>query len=139
MIKTIELNNKTNIVPINKGLADTKREEEIYINGSGSGLVCKSSSRESIELITLDEFVSNSDIEVGLIKTDLEGFEFPFLLGAVNTIKRFKPVLLIYVYHKPEDFFKIKPFLESLNLGYTFKFCKHVDGNALIETVMIAE
>lgn len=139
MIKTIELNNKTNIVPIRKGFADSQREEQIYICGSGSGLICESKVKETVELITLDEFVMNSDIEVGLIKTDLEGFEFPFLLGAINTIKRFKPVLLISVYHKPEDFFRIKPFLENLDLGYTFKFRKPVDGNVLLETILIAE
>jgi hypothetical protein len=35
-------------------------------------------------------------------------------------LKRFKPKLAIALYHKPEDFWTIPDFLQSLDLGYRF-------------------
>jgi len=42
------------------------------------------------------------------------------LIGAVETIKEFEPVLAISIYHNPEDFFLIKPWLEKICPSYKF-------------------
>jgi hypothetical protein len=39
-------------------------------------------------------------------------------------IIKYKPILLISIYHNKKDFFEIKPLIESWNLGYTFKIRK---------------
>nr|WP_152655876.1 FkbM family methyltransferase [Brachyspira hyodysenteriae] len=78
-------------------------------------------------------------MKVGLIKTDLEGFEQPFLRGALNTIKKQKPILIISIYHNYNDFFDIKPMIEELNLGYKFKIAKSNDFELIRETKLIAE
>ena len=70
---------------------------------------------------------------------DLEGFEQPFLRGALNTIKTQKPALMISIYHNYSDFFDIKPMLENLNLGYKFKIVRPEEHLALVTTSMIAE
>ena len=71
-----------------------------------------------IETITIDEFAKN--IHVSCIKLDIEGMESSAINGAKLTICRDRPVLLISIYHTPEDFFEIKPVVESWKLGYRF-------------------
>ena len=71
-----------------------------------------------IETITIDDLVM--DQKVSVIKLDIEGMELATIHGAKKTIVRDKPILLISIYHTPEDFFEIKPLIESWNLGYYF-------------------
>ncbi|MEI0604463.1 FkbM family methyltransferase [Brachyspira alvinipulli] len=146
MLKTIELNNVENIVPINMALGNENKEIFIYYDGdNSSGLSIENkesevnSKKETINMITLDKFVEEKNIKVGLIKTDLEGFEQKFLEGAVNTIKKQKPILMISIYHNYDDFFNIKPLIESWNLGYKFKIIKPKIDCLILETVLLAE
>lgn len=143
MKKTIELNNLTNVVPVNIALGD-KVSEILSICGNSS---CVSiapppsgtlSSNTAIEATTLDNFVAKNNIEVGLIKVDIEGYEQKFLKGAENTIKNQKPVLLISIYHSLDDFLHIKPIIESWNLGYTFRIIKPKE-SYFLETLLVAE
>ena len=68
-----------------------------------------------------------------------EGAEQEFLRGAINTIKKYKPILLISIYHSIDDFLDIKPMIESWDLGYHFEIVKPVDGSIMFETMLIAE
>ena len=88
---------------------------------AGAGLRFRE-TKEKIEVpcTTIDDFVRKNDLQPGLIKLDTEGGEFDALLGAVETLKKFKPILLLAVNHRAVDFFEIKPFLENLNPGYRF-------------------
>lgn len=54
------------------------------------------------------------------IKMDVEGAEYSLLKGATKTIKRDKPVLLIAIYHKWDDIFKIQNYIMNLNPDYKF-------------------
>lgn len=150
MNKTIKLNDVSNIIPIKKALGDENKDMYIYFKNDSVEDGCieleekrefidSNLSEEKIETITLDTFVEENNIEVGLIKTDLEGFEQKFLKGAVNTIKKQKPILIISIYHNYSDFFDIKPMIESWNLGYKFKIGKPSQATAIVETVLIAE
>ena len=101
--------------------------------------VGKNTFTEEVDVITLDEYVSQNCIEVGLIKVDIEGAEQMFLQGAKETLCSQKPILIISIYHSPEDFFFIKPEIESWNLGYTFKIYKCMSEGFITETILIAE
>lgn len=140
MKKNIALNNKSNVEPVYMALGD--QNNEIYIDdsnvSSGNVLNIKNTGNK-VQMTTLDSFVEKNNIKVGLIKTDLEGFEQPFLRGALNTIKKQKPVLIISIYHNYSDFFDIKPMIEKLDLGYKFKILKSNDFNIILETKLIAE
>lgn len=149
MLKTIELNKKNNIIPVNMALGDENKEIKIYSDGNlNMGLSIERNSEKSdinqienkVKMATLDSYVKENSIEVGLIKTDLEGFEQPFLKGAINTIKEQKPVLIISIYHNYSDFFEIKPMIENLNLGYKFKIIEPKNhAAALVSTILLAE
>ena len=94
---------------------------------------------EKVPVITLDEYVREHPLQVGLIKSDLEGMEQDFLLGAKETITTQKPVLLLSMYHNDRDFFGLKPLLESWDVGYHFKVFKGLDYGICLETMLIAE
>ena len=149
MLKTIELNKKNNIIPVNMALGDSNKELSLYSDGDlNMGLSIERNSEQSdincienkVKMVTLDSYVKENNIEVGLIKTDLEGFEQPFLRGAIETIKEQKPVLIISIYHNYSDFFEIKPMIENLNLGYKFKIIEpKAQGGAIVSTLLLAE
>ena len=148
MLKTIELNKKNNIIPVNMALGNENKEISIYSNSdtvsSGISVETKQSDINSFEnkvkMVTLDSYVKENNIEVGLIKTDLEGFEQSFLKGALETIKEQKPVLIISIYHNYSDFFEIKPMIENLNLGYKFKIIEpKAPESAIVSTLLLAE
>ena len=148
MLKTIELNKKNNIIPVNMALGDSNKELSLYSDGDlNMGLSIERNSKQSdinyienkVKMVTLDSYVKENNIEVGLIKTDLEGFEQPFLKGAIETIKEQKPVLIISIYHNYSDFFEIKPMIENLNLGYKFRIIKNRLNKVIAETKLLAE
>jgi hypothetical protein len=85
----------------------------------------------------LDNFAQILKSDIGLIKLDIEGSELEAIKGALETIKKFKPILLISVYHRPEDFFFIKPLIDSLDLGYKFIIRKTSPFTITAETVLI--
>jgi len=66
----------------------------------------------------LDTIINKEKVQG--IKMDVEGAEYSLLKGATKTIKRDKPVLLIAIYHKWDDIFKIQNYIMNLNLDYKF-------------------
>lgn len=149
---TIKLNNITNVKLNNCGLLDKSIEKQMYTAGMSScvegaqntedfGLIMDNinQSVETVKCITLDQYVQENNISVGLIKCDIEGAEQLFLKGALNTIKTQKPAIIISIYHNAEDFFGIKPLIESWNLGYKFKIRKGDCQNIGHEIDLIAE
>ena len=93
---------------------------------------------EEVDIITIDDFVAEHKLQVGLIKVDVEGFEPDVIQGALQTIKKQKPILVIAVYHSAKEYYELKPFLESLNLGYSFRLRRSCFCNPLCELVLIA-
>lgn len=60
-----------------------------------------------------------------LIKADVEGAELDMLSGAVNTIKKFRPKMLISAYHRSEDIFTLP--LKVLEIEPAYKiYMRHL-------------
>lgn len=141
--KTIRLNHIENVVAENVALGAEPGTLSIYVQGSGSSPVERPgiNYKEKIEVpvITLDDYVAEQHLDIGLIKVDIEGGEPAFLAGAMRTICEQKPILLLSIYHNAHDFFELKPLIESWNLGYTFSIHKPTYGNATSETLLLAE
>jgi FkbM family methyltransferase len=128
------------IVPIDKGLSDLKTHASIDLNGSMSQVNIDNGGggrKESIELTDIDSFVNENNVNLGVIKLDVEGMELRIIKGAIESIKKYKPVLLISIYHTPDDFFRIKPLIEDLNLGYKFLVRKLAPSRMFSETMLI--
>ena len=125
--KTMRLNevpaNEVEFVPA--GLGEKNEVHEFcYTGGAISTLYSGDESRvgdsvaSSTQVVSVDEFAAERNLHTGLIKLDIEGFESGAVRGAVDTIRRDRPILDIAIYHNPTDFFEIKPYLESLDLNY---------------------
>jgi len=142
MQQTIKLNNLNNILPVKSGIGAAIGETDIFINGANgisSTIGSNAGTKEIISIDTIDNFAKNNNLNTGLIKIDTEGMEQDVLRGAENTIKKYKPVLLVSIYHSAKDFFEIKPLIESWNLGYKFKIVKLVPNSYIVDTMLICE
>ena len=94
---------------------------------------------EKIETISLDAFWETRTSEtLGLLKADVEGAEMEILTGARKQITRDRPLLSLSIYHNPKEFFEMKPYLESWNLGYKFFIRRYNPKPILDETTLIA-
>lgn len=56
--------------------------------------------------------------KVDFIKYDVEGLEYEALLGSKNTIQNCQPDLLVSMYHKSEDMYKLPTLVNQLNCNY---------------------
>ena len=143
--KSVELNHlSSKVTLVEKALWSKKTTLEFNLCGSASSLkklhgISYEPKTVKVPTISLDRFVRENQLEVGLIKVDLEGAESEFLKGAEHTIKTQKPVLLLSIYHKPSDFFELKPMLESWVPDYEFSIFNPVDNGILLETMLIAQ
>lgn len=66
----------------------------------------------------LDTIITKEKVQG--IKMDVEGSESSLLKGATKTIKRDRPFMMIAIYHKWDDLFKIQNYISKLKLGYKF-------------------
>lgn len=144
--KTVVLNQNTRIVPVHAGIGAKDGEAYIPVR-FGLGLVLETeqnsdgnpSEMETVPIVSVDEFVARHNLEIGLIKVDIEGFEQDFIRGAEHTLREQRPALLLSMYHSASDFFGLKPMLEGLNLGYRFKVHKEINEHIHYDTMLIAE
>lgn len=138
---TLSNNNKfaENITIVQKALWDKSGIRLAFEdNGNASTVSEQQSVGEcSTETITIDEFLETQSQPVNYIKMDIEGAELKALEGAVESIKKYKPKLAICVYHKDRDLIDIPNFINSLSLGYKFKFDYYTDTGA--EAVLYAK
>lgn len=97
LLKNISLNEFTNIVVEKKALSNTKEQRELHFKTSWriDGSEKEDKEVESIELLTLDEYLYAKDISVDFIKIDVDGYELKIIEGAIKTLRKNKPVLLL--------------------------------------------
>ncbi len=141
--KTIKMNNLKHVKPVKSGLGDKEEEIDLTYNPndiSGTSFSYNNqnaSIKEKINITTIDNYVKNNNLNLGLIKLDVEGYESNVINGALDSIKKYRPVMLISIYHNPKDFFEIKPLIESLNLNYKFKVKKCSPNVLYCETLLL--
>ena len=143
--ETIRLNHLDNIVPVSKALGEKSGTATFSLGERNS---CNSLVERpgynypdhiEVPVVTLDDYVRENNIEVGLIKVDIEGGEQLLLRGAVETIRTQHPILLISIYHSANDFFEIKPMIEKMCDKYTFRIVKPANPAIALETILLAE
>lgn len=83
----------------------------------------------NIPMVTLDEDIKE---KITIIKADIEGFEKEALIGAKKHIKDDHPKILISVYHKNEDLWKIPKMIREIDDSYKFYLRYH--GGAIYPT-----
>jgi len=111
---------------LKNNLKINKINKDIYklINAGVYNENCKIKSycgKSSVwDMTTIDKYVKDNNINPSLIKMDIEGGEYKALIGAKETIKKFKSVIISSIYHNAKQFFELKPLIESWKLNYKF-------------------
>jgi FkbM family methyltransferase len=86
--------NGVTAVSVNKAISDIGKKQVEFFSpldkfGKGSLAPVFTSSGVSVETITLDELLKPYDpVDIGLIKIDVEGFEYAVFLGGSELLKR---------------------------------------------------
>lgn len=100
LLKTISANDLKQVIPHNSGIGSQREMLELVAVSKSSGnntLVpaggASGVSRETVELVTLDEVELLQERRVSLLKIDTEGFEFEVLQGSRSVIERDAPVI----------------------------------------------
>lgn len=106
-------------------------------SGSGTILVDGNPKAATVEVMadTIDHIVG--DEKISFIKMDIEGAEYDALLGARHTIEKYRPTLMISVYHKQDDLIRIPALIRSMNYNYTF-YLRHYRSLSVQETILYA-
>jgi FkbM family methyltransferase len=109
--ETIKLNKINNISAVPVALADKKSKLTFYISenaaDNSNSLVNnhRTDRKEEtieVEVNTIDDFAAERNIpKIDFIKVDVEGAELQLLKGAVNTIKKDKPKMILSVHPGP--------------------------------------
>lgn len=123
-------------------VSDQDTEQVYYGSGSASTLYDMSNNTfytesQKIPVYKVDTLISLYNIHPRFLKLDVEGMEYKTISGSRETITKYKPVLCISIYHTPVDFLKIKPLIESWNLGYTFHIENHNPFDPVYEKMLI--
>lgn len=99
---------------IQKGLWNKKANLSFVSRLNGASQVNETGE----EVICADCLDSIIDDRITFIKMDIEGAEYNAILGAYNTITKYKPKLAISIYHKPEDIWEIPSLILEMNPEY---------------------
>lgn len=75
------------------------------------------------DVFSLDSYLNGNPVT--LIKADVEGMEMELLLGARETIQRYRPKLAICVYHYPSHLYEVAEYIRSLVPEYRFNLRQH--------------
>jgi len=89
-----------------------------------------------VESITLDEYLSDKKIgNVDLIKLDTEGAEYQILSGAINTLNKFKPIIICETL-----FNRIEKELDMVMRKNDYRFYNHTnEGLKHVDTIVRAD
>ncbi|MDX8551889.1 FkbM family methyltransferase [Methanospirillum sp. J.3.6.1-F.2.7.3] len=86
----------------------------------------------SCPIYSLDQFLEGRPIT--FIKSDIEGMEKEMLVGASESIKKYKPRMALSIYHRPEDLFQIAEYVHELVSDYKMAVRHH--SPSVYETVL---
>lgn len=109
----------------NVGRSTMSREVQNY-RGDSADVVRK----EKVLVTSLDKLLAEGLLPpISFIKADVEGYERELLLGAEETIRRYRPQLSLCTYHLPDDW-QVIPKIIGLRYRVKFKggFFEHVYG-----------
>ncbi|KKM21414.1 hypothetical protein LCGC14_1635630 [marine sediment metagenome] len=125
----VKINNLKNVHVNNIGLSNKVGKEIFYYSPETSVLTStkniinyKNVNKINCSITTLDSYVEEFKIKsIDFIKCDVEGAELYVLEGGLRTIKNFKPILFLELFHEWSKRFGYHPsevFELLLSIGY---------------------
>ena len=113
-INTTKANNiEDKVVPLLLGLSD--KSGILYSNSTdvSIGNTLYNEGKNPVYITTIDNEVEKRNLIPGFIKADTEGYEYKILIGALKTIKKYRPILSISIYHNKEGLFDIPDLIKT--------------------------
>lgn len=129
LIKNLSINRITNVKALQCALSDISGNSILYSVAernpnkgiSSLGFLPGNQNKIQVQCKTLDEIMVEENIsKLDIIKIDVEGYEYNVLIGAKNTIKKFRPYILFeydeIIWNRvSNDFNSVKIFFLELN------------------------
>ena len=84
---------------------------------------------ENVDVVTVDEYVENTNTIPDVIKIDIEGAEFMLLLGAIKTLQKHRPILYIELH---SEYCTLKCNELLIQCGYISSVIKEEEDNRLL-------
>jgi len=122
LIQYIESNNLSDINVVNKGIYSYSGTLPFQETSNMLSMITDTSDN-FIEVDSIDNITAGNPVTY--IKMDVEGVELEALKGAEQTIREYKPVLGISIYHKPQDLIEIPKYIKKIAPEYSFYFRVH--------------
>lgn len=117
--KNIKINSLEKIITAyNFGVGEKRGNADVAARpeNNRAGTILKSAKEGTIEICSIDELQIND--KVSFMKIDVEGFESKVIKGALDTIKRNKPSIVVEIWKHNETFFEIIDMLRPLGYDY---------------------
>ena len=117
MDKTFQAFDNVEVKKVGVGHANAEMRmtnDEIYSRVSAKGEL-------KIPIRTIDSMFAEDSVPVTFLKADIEGFEFPMLLGAQETIRENRPKISLTMYHGSNHFLEVQEFLLNIHNDYRFR------------------
>lgn len=108
--------------------------QEFFNMRSSGGSTLDKNGGDIVSVESIDHVMQGQ--KATFIKMDVEGAELDTLIGAQETIKKYKPKLAISIYHKPEDIYLIPEFIMKCREDYSF-LIRHYT-SCTFETILYA-
>jgi FkbM family methyltransferase len=124
--QTINLNKLDNVILTNAGVSEKEGTLDIGISNDvekfgGQSSFCKTEDNTvTVKVVTIDSAIKDP---VSIIQLDVEGHEMEALRGAIETIRKYKPILILETVDQTDSFWKE----EILPLGYKQTATVHVN------------
>ena len=122
LMQYIEEEKLTDIDVVNKGIYGFAGKLPFREDGSMLSMISDDADG-FIEVDTIDNISAGNPVTY--IKFDVEGAELMALKGAEQTIRKYKPILGISIYHKERDLIDIPAYIKEIAPEYKFYFRVH--------------
>jgi FkbM family methyltransferase len=147
--RNIELNQLTNVIPLNYAVYSKETKVKLYLPSGESGFTKYNTimpnwinTREKfveVNANTLDYLLQLNEIrqeEVNWIKIDVEGAEFEVLKGATNVLSKSKDIAILMELHGPPHIYrpKVEEFVDLYN--FKIEFEKSYEENGSMHIIM---
>ena len=111
------------VILVQKGVWSQDGQLVLYSSSSSSALSTVTERIEGekvvIQVVKIDTLVDQLNLpRIDFIKMDIEGAERDALKGAIGTLRRWKPRLMIDAYHRADDMEILPSIIRQANPGY---------------------
>ena len=121
LLKYSEAETDIEVIPINAAVSESDGFVGFADSGNRNSSISSTRSFEhsegEVRSVSLNTV---TDEKIDYIKYDVEGAEHSALLGSLEIIKRDRPALLVSIYHKSSDLFRLPLMLFDELSGYRF-------------------